>query len=169
MSRFFAWTANTRSTIKVIYFIFRIGPGVGVGVVTAPPQLRIPDCNKSASRQGVAAGQAAYSLTSSPQDAVPCTTEINLLSEIWQTTDCSTHTAKGPCPMLTVLVKLLLLIRTTEINHVSSVLPAFNPKHLSTTGVWTRWHIGTVSVRIITISAVTQYVVYPKTNLKRAG
>ena len=94
MSRFFRMDGEFRSTIKAIYFIFCIGPGVGVGVevdqkpgvgvgvATAPPRLRIPDCNKSASRQGVAAGQAAYSLTSSPQDAVPCTTEINLLSEI---------------------------------------------------------------------------------------
>ena len=53
---FLAWTAETRSTIKVLFFIFRIGPGVGVGfgagvdqqhgvgagveVGTAPPRLR---------------------------------------------------------------------------------------------------------------------------------
>ena len=69
--------------------------------------------------------------------------------------------------MSNILVKLLLFICTTELNNVSSVLPVFSPKHLPTPGVWSRWHIGTVSVHTITISAIAQYVVYPKTNLKR--
>ena len=43
---FFALTAETRSNIAVsFYLIFRIGPGIGVGVRTAPPRLRTPAHN----------------------------------------------------------------------------------------------------------------------------
>ena len=58
LSFFFCLDGEARLTIKVLFILFRIGPGVRVGVGvdyesgvgveagTAPPRLRTPDCCK---------------------------------------------------------------------------------------------------------------------------